>query len=190
MIIDIHEDEQSEPRRALARLAPELAIPMFNYSFSAYRHSRLSLRELEAARIRTAEINGCLICRSFRAGRDLEAEMTAAGMDAGKSVVNNGPKPDEALYANILNWREASNYAPRERLAIELAERIGLDPGPLPLDKGFWSNMRALFSDAEITDLTLCIGAWIAGGRILHVLGLDTVCAADAAGEELLAASR
>jgi hypothetical protein len=33
-----------------------------------------------------------------------------------------------------------------------------------------------VFTDAEILDLTVCIGAWIALGRTLHVLGVDGYC--------------
>jgi hypothetical protein len=35
-----------------------------------------------------------------------------------------------------------------------------------------------VFSDAEINDLTLAIGCWMAMGRYTHVLGFDTVCVA------------
>jgi hypothetical protein len=34
----------------------------------------------------------------------------------------------------------------------------------------------ATFTDAEILDLTVCIGGWLALGRTLHVLGLDDAC--------------
>ena len=39
------------------------------------------------------------------------------------------------------------------------------------------ARMRAAsFTDAEILDLTVCIGGWLALGRTLHVLGLDDAC--------------
>jgi len=40
----------------------------------------------------------------------------------------------------------------------------------------FWASAREAFSDAEIVDLTYSIGAWMANGRALHVLGMDAVC--------------
>jgi alkylhydroperoxidase family enzyme len=38
--------------------------------------------------------------------------------------------------------------------------------------------VRSVYTEAEIADLVISIAAWIAGGRVLHALGLDTVCAA------------
>ncbi len=37
--------------------------------------------------------------------------------------------------------------------------------------------MRDAYSDAEVLDITVCIGGWIALGRTLHVLGIDEYCA-------------
>ena len=36
--------------------------------------------------------------------------------------------------------------------------------------------MRAVYSDAEILDLTVCVGGWLGMGRTLHVLGIDESC--------------
>jgi len=33
-----------------------------------------------------------------------------------------------------------------------------------------------VYSDAEVLDLTVCIGGWLALGRTLHVLGIDESC--------------
>lgn len=178
MQIEVPEGYRAEPAGSLAHYAPELAAAMFSYGKAPYMNSKLSLREFEAARIRTAEINGCLVCRGFRAQRDLKDLLGQSSAAAGPALLSRGPIPDDALYANIVEWRTATNYSDRERVAIELAERLGLDPAPLAYDDAFWVQAKALFSDAEIADLTLSIGAWMAGGRVLHALGLDTVCAA------------
>ena len=178
MRIDVLEAEQGYPTGALARLAPLLASAMFEYGFSAYNNSRLSLREFEAGRIRTAEINGCIICKNYRAARDLKDYAAVSHMPVEGDLLKRGPEPDEAFYNNIVGWRQADIYSPRERIIIELAERIGLEPGGLPYDDAFWERARAELSDAEIADAVLCIGAWIAGGRVVHALGLDTVCGA------------
>ena len=41
-----------------------------------------------------------------------------------------------------------------------------------------FTRLRAAsYTDAEILDLTVCIGGWLALGRTLHVLGIDDSCA-------------
>lgn len=170
----------TDPFAALADLSPDLATSMFAFGKMPYEKSRLSLREFEAARIRTAEINGCLICQGFRAARDLPDLLGAVPQARQPELLGRGPAPDEAFYRDILDWRTSAAYDERERAAIEMAERMGMDPGPLPHDTAFWSKARSVFSEAEIADLVISIAAWIAGGRVLHVLGLDTVCAAPA----------
>jgi len=53
---------------------------------------------------------------------------------------------------------------------------MGQDPHGIAADENFWSRAKAAFSDAEIVDMTYSIGAWMANGRALHVLGMDAVC--------------
>jgi alkylhydroperoxidase family enzyme len=153
-----------------------MSIAMFGYGQAPYLHSRLTLREFEAARIRTAEINGCMVCKTFRAKRDLTRYLESGASDE-QALLSRGPAPDEAFDASITAWRSFDIYSDRERVAIELAERMGLKPGPPSDDEAFWQLVRALFDDAEIADLTLSIGGWMAAGRAPHALGLDTVCA-------------
>ena len=67
-----------------------------------------------------------------------------------------------------------AGYSERERLAIEYAERFALDHHNI--DDDFYARLRAAYTDAEILDLTVCIGGWLALGRTLHVLGIDDSC--------------
>jgi alkylhydroperoxidase family enzyme len=92
------------------------------------------------------------------------------------SVADRGPAPDEAFYRSVSEWRTSPLYSLRERVAIEYAERMGTDPKGLAADDQFWARAKGAFSDAEIVDLSYCIGTWIANGRVAHVLGWDTVC--------------
>ncbi len=146
------------------------------YGTAPYQHSPLSLRELEAARYRTALINGCQICTNLRGERDFPGLFAAFDGDVENSVWSRGPAPDEAFYAQVENWRDWPGYSERERLAIRYAEGMGLDPHGIAVDEDFWSRAKAAFSDAEIVDLTYSIGAWMANGRVLHALGMDAVC--------------
>ena len=36
--------------------------------------------------------------------------------------------------------------------------------------------MKAAYSDVEIVELSMCLGSWIAFGRLNRVLGLDAEC--------------
>lgn len=39
-----------------------------------------------------------------------------------------------------------------------------------------WDELHACFSDDEIVELTLAVGAWIAFGRLNQVLDIDGGC--------------
>jgi len=121
-----------------------------------------TVREFEAARMRIALINGCRGCMAFRKGRD--------GSLPRESL------PGEDFYEAIGDWRNSSLFSPRERLAIEFAERFAIDHRSLDGDTRFWTAMHANFTDSEILHLTLAVGHFIAFGRMLHVLELDNVC--------------
>lgn len=156
--------------------AREIMAAAGDFSKTVYRHSSLSLREFEGARARTAEINGCIVCQQFRAARDAGAMFAASGVRPDHLISDNGPAPDEAFYAAVPEWRSATAFNPRERLAIEFAERFAEEPKVLAADEDFWSRAHALFSDSELVDLAHCVAAWIGLGRVAHILGFDSVC--------------
>lgn len=64
----------------------------------------------------------------------------------------------------------------KERIAVRYSQRMGNDPDALPSDEAFWTELKQHLTDAEIVELTCCTAAWIAMGRVAHVLGVDTVC--------------
>src|SRR3990167_5735111 len=71
--ISVPAEAASDPYGHAARThAREIMAAAAGFSFAVYRETRLSLREFEAARMRTAQINGCMICQDFRAARDAE----------------------------------------------------------------------------------------------------------------------
>jgi alkylhydroperoxidase family enzyme len=136
---------------------PRIGVPAAKFSAAVYEHTTLSLREFEAARIRIAQVNHCMFCLDWRTERD-------------------GEKVDEALYAEVADWCEADGLSRRERLAAEYAERFAADHLSLDDDEDFWSTMKAAYTDEEIIELSMCIGSWIAFGRLNHVLGIDAAC--------------
>lgn len=165
---------------ALSTYAPAIAAAGGRFAQAVYQSSRLPLRVLEAARYRTAEINGCMVCQSMRAARHVDQFLGAGGGDTTRSIVaRGGEAPDEEFYAAVSNWRESNLFSDCERLAIEHAERMAQDPRGFSSDEVYWARLHAAFDDDEIVDLTLSIAAWMAMGRVTHVLELDTVCMED-----------
>jgi alkylhydroperoxidase family enzyme len=125
----------------------------------AYQESILPADERELARMRIAEINDCVACADFRA----------------PSVLDAGIAPE--LYSNVAQYATYPGYTPRQRLAIEYAERFAT--AHVSIDDAFFERLRDVFSDEEVLDLTLCIAVFLGLGRSLAVLGVDQSCAID-----------
>jgi AhpD family alkylhydroperoxidase len=140
-------------------LRPELGGMVERMIRGAYRDSILRPDERELARMRIAQINDCLACSDFRA----------------PSVLDAGVAPE--LYENVAAYDTYPGYTPRQRLAIEYAERFATDHASL--DDVFFARLRELFTDEEILDLTLCVAVFLGLGRSLSVLGIDQSCAMD-----------
>lgn len=148
---------KADPEVRVWALRPEMGMGAGALSHAIYDESLVPVRERELARMRIAQINGCVICQQWRSTPGAEGAVS------------------EDDYANVLEWRTHDGYSEREQLAIDYAERFALDHHSI--DGDFYARLRAAsFTDAEILDLTVCIGGWLALGRTLHVLGLDDAC--------------
>jgi alkylhydroperoxidase family enzyme len=158
---------------------PRMAAAMEQLSAAVYQETTLSYREAEGARMRIAQINGCLMCQSYRIAEHLPAALQKMGSaEAPNTGKSRGEAPTEAFYKAVaVDWRASEVFSDRERLAIEYAERVSLEPVPLPYDDTFWDRLHAHFDEGEIADLTYSITTWIATGRVVHALGLDGACA-------------
>ena len=159
---------------------PRMAAAFEELSTAVYQETTLSFREAEAARIRIAQINGCLMCQGYRIAEQLpEALLKMNSPEDPNTSGTRGEAPPEGFYEAVAgDWRKSEAFSARERLAIEFAERIALEPDPLPYNNEFWSRLQKHFDTDEVVDLTYSIAAWIATGRVVHVLGLDNACAA------------
>lgn len=165
---------------ALSQYAPKIGAAGGAFATAVYQSSQLPLRVLEAARYRTAQINGCMVCQSMRAAKHVDQFIEAGGGDVAQSIVaRGGAAPDEQFFAAVENWRDADCFSEQERLALEHSERVAQDPRGFADDEPYWMRLHAAFTDSEIVDLTLCISAWMAMGRVTHILELDTVCMDD-----------
>jgi alkylhydroperoxidase family enzyme len=136
-------------------LVPGIGMAAANLSLAVYQHTTLGLREFEAARLRIAQINGCMFCLEWRTERD-------------------GEKVEDDFIDAVTQWRTTDAFDDRARLAAEYAERYALDHHGL--DDEFWSRMTAHYSQVEIVELTMSVGAWLVFGRLNRVFGLDAIC--------------
>lgn len=154
MIIDVPEGK--DPINYVwGEMVPGIGGAAANFSLKVYSDSTLGLREFEAARLRIAQINGCVFCQDWRTERD-------------------GVKVEATFDEAVANWRTTDAFDERTRLAAEYAERYALDHHGL--DDDFWARMTAAYTQAHIVELSMCLGSWLAFGRLNHVLGIDTVC--------------
>ncbi|WP_329792262.1 carboxymuconolactone decarboxylase family protein [Lentzea sp. DG1S-22] len=136
-------------------LVPGIGVAAANLSLAVYQHTTLGLREFEAARLRIAQINGCLFCLDWRTERD-------------------GVKVEDGFVDAVARWRTTDAFDDRARLAAEYAERYALDHHGL--DDEFWSRMTRHYTQVEVVELTMSIGAWLVFGRLNRVFGLDALC--------------
>lgn len=155
MIIDV--PEGTHPVMYVwGEMVPGIGPAAVAYSQSVYDDSTLGLREFEAARLRIGQINGCLFCQDWRTERD-------------------GETVEDGFAEAVADWRTTDTFDERTRLAAEYAERYALDHHGL--DEAFWARMLGSYSQQEVAELTMCLGAWLAFGRLNRVFGLDTACA-------------
>ena len=136
-------------------LVPGIGMAAANLSLAVYQHTTLGLREFEAARLRIAQINGCMFCLDWRTERD-------------------GVKVEDDFVDAVTQWRTTDAFDDRARLAAEYAERYALDHHGL--DDEFWARMTQHYTQVEIVELTMSIGAWLVFGRLNRVFGLDALC--------------
>ncbi|MEQ0562103.1 carboxymuconolactone decarboxylase family protein [Amycolatopsis sp. NEAU-NG30] len=134
-------------------MVPGIGIAASQFSLAVYEHTTLGLREFEAARLRIAQINGCVFCLDWRTERD-------------------GQKVEEEFADAVLQWRTTDRFDDRTRLAAEYAERYATDHHNL--DDEFWHRMSAHYTQREIVELSMSLGAWLAFGRHTPGGGVQT----------------
>jgi alkylhydroperoxidase family enzyme len=136
-------------------MVPGIGPAAARFSMKVYSDTTLGLREFEAARLRIAQLNGCLFCLDWRTERD-------------------GEKVEDEFADAVEHWRTTDRLEERPRLAAEYAERYVLDHHGL--DEEFWQRFSTHFTQAEQVELTMCLGMWFGFGRLNRVFGLDAAC--------------
>jgi alkylhydroperoxidase family enzyme len=147
--IGIPAGEGPEVTRALS-LVPHF-VDVVNALEAAVWASPLPRRIHELARMRVAEINGCLLCMTWR-----------------------NDWADEASLAAVSQYATSDLFSDAEKAVLEYAERFTTDSKDIDAD--LLARLGAHFSPAEVVDLTLVIGKYLAMGRFMQVLDLDQAC--------------
>jgi len=102
---------------------------------------------LELLKIRASQINKCAFCLHMH---------TRDARKAGET--------EERIYL-LEVWRESSFYSARERAALAWTEALTLLPQQGAPDE-LYADMLAQFSEAEVVNVTLAIGAINAWNRL------------------------
>jgi AhpD family alkylhydroperoxidase len=147
---------------ALSMVRPELAKAVGALD-SAVAASPLDPRVHELVRMRIAQINQCTVCLAWRTPAAIEAGLT------------------DGLLESVDHYGEVDEFSPAEKVAVEYAERFSTDSARI--DDALLARLGELFSPADIVELTLVIGKYIAFGRFMQVLGLDQTCVLEYATE-------
>ena len=150
------------PLDRVDELAPELRAAMKELRRLTLDRTRLSLSEIEALRLRSAQLNGCETCSNFRIERD---DPTRAPRAEGRLT------PE--FYAAVLGEGDLGVLTERERLVREFTERFTLDPFSLDNDEEFWAQMEASFDEQEIVEVGITVMSFVMSARFNHVLGVD-----------------
>jgi alkylhydroperoxidase family enzyme len=147
--IEIPAGEGPEVTRVLS-LVPHF-VEAVNALEKAVWASPLPRRTHELVRMRIAGINGCVLCMTWR-----------------------NDWADEPSLAAVSQHATSDLFSDAERVAIEYAERFATDS--TAIDGGMLDRLGAHYSPAEIADLTLVVGKYLAMGRFMQVLDLDQAC--------------
>jgi AhpD family alkylhydroperoxidase len=132
---------------------PTLFERYFSFFYPAHEQGLLETRIKEIARIRIARHNNCQACLNAR-----YATAQEQGLDEERIAQLDLPEAE---------WQ----LDPRERLAVEFADRLAFDH--LRIDQPFVDRLQAVFTPAEILELGMMIGQYIGFGRLLVAMGIS-----------------
>ncbi|MDM0091070.1 MULTISPECIES: carboxymuconolactone decarboxylase family protein [unclassified Variovorax] len=135
------------PRLSWFKIAPKAYQAMLGVNGALAGHT-LGQRLFEIVQTRVSQLNGCAFCLDMHV-RDLRK------LEVDWQHINS-----------IATWREVGFYDARERAALHWAEsltRLAEHHGDRDAD---FAQLQAVFSDAEIVDLTVAIAQINAWNRL------------------------
>ena len=135
-----------QPRLDISKASPGALKAMMGLE-TYLAHCSIERKLQHLIKMRVSQINGCAYCIDMHS-KDARAE----------------GETEQRLY-ELDAWREAPFYTDRERAALEWAEALTLiREGHVP-DEVF-ESVRKQFNEAEMSDLTLAVGAINTWNRI------------------------
>jgi len=75
------------------------------------------------------------------------------------------------MIADLTRWAEAGDFTPREKAALDLAERMTRDAKSV--DEALMAELRRYFSDSEIVELAAVAGIFNYFNRFNDALDVD-----------------
>lgn len=126
------------PRMSIPQAAPDLYKAILALD-GAVRRSGFDHNLLHLIKLRASQINGCAYCVDMHV-----KEALADGMDAQKLHL-------------VATWKESPLFDARERAALHWTESLTLIADTGAPDSAY-EEMRAVFSEAETSQLTVAIG--------------------------------
>jgi AhpD family alkylhydroperoxidase len=119
-----------------AAIAPEGYRKIINLDGYVTQNVENPLADL--IRLRASQINGCTFCVDMHS-----VDLRAEGV------------PERKIFS-VITWRESDFFTPRERVALELTERVTLIHEGGVSDE-LWSRAVAEFGERGVADLILAI---------------------------------
>jgi uncharacterized peroxidase-related enzyme len=136
-----------------AAYRPEILRTMIAHFRAIMESGTVGIKLKELIAVRTSQINHCDYCVASHA-----------------QVAQRFGWSEEQL-ADLANFRIRSDFTPREKAALELAERESLESENV--DDAFWGRLREHFDEGEIIELAATIGLFNYFTRFNNALRLD-----------------
>ncbi|MEV4416043.1 carboxymuconolactone decarboxylase family protein [Catellatospora sp. NPDC049609] len=125
-------------RMNVGELAPEGYRAVLG--LEKYLHKNLDVRLHDLVKLRASMLNGCAYCVDLH----------------GTDLLKNGDDVRRVL--GVSAWREFPGFDARERAALALTDEV-TRLGEHGVSDETWDTARANFTDKEVADLILAIGA-------------------------------
>jgi uncharacterized peroxidase-related enzyme len=138
-----------------AAYRPEILRTMIAHFRAVMESGTVGIKLKELVAVRTSQINQCDYCVASHA----------------QVAQRFGWKENQL--ADLANFRTRDDFNPREKAALELAERESQDSHNI--DDPFWARLREHFEEGEIIELVATIGLFNYFARFNNALRLDPV---------------
>jgi uncharacterized peroxidase-related enzyme len=133
---------------------PEILRTMIAHFRAVMEGGTVGIKLKELVAVRTSQLNHCDYCVASHA-----------------QVAQRFGWTDEQL-DDLPNFRTRTDFTPREKAALELAERESLDSEHV--DDALWARLREHFDEGEIIELAAAIGLFNYFTRFSNALGMGS----------------